>query len=74
MEVFALGQLVSVLFHLHFLRKLIFLQQVPNVWHFFLLQVLDGLVPIGLLALEGLDHAALEGCQVWRLIEIVLGH
>lgn len=45
-----------------------------DIWYFFLLEVLDGLVAIGLLALEGLDHPALEGGEVGRLIEIILGH
>lgn len=47
---------------------------MADIWYFFLFKVLDGLVAISLLALEGLDHPTLEGCQIGRLIEIILGH
>lgn len=43
-----------------------------HIWHLLSFQVLNCLVPISLLAFEGLDHAVLELGEVGWFIEVVL--
>jgi hypothetical protein len=72
LEVFALHKFESVVLTLNLLSELLTFEKVANIGKLLFLEIFDGLIPIGLLTLQGLYHSAFELLEVGWFAQIVL--